>query len=77
MEMIPAKVLGIEAVMPDGTIEGKSTALPPDASDAWLTDAEQGLMVGVRHDFPTATEYRSTGWVDTFVFDENGDGTES
>ena len=73
MELVPAMVLGIEAVMPDGTIEAKSTAVLPDTTQGELDALERMLMQGVKHDFPDATEYRSLGWTETLVLDQTTD----
>ena len=67
LDLVPAKVLGIEALMPGGTIEGKSTAMAPDTPEEVLAGIEGMLMQSTKHDYPDATDYRSLGWVDTYV----------
>lgn len=67
MMLVPAKVLLVEATMPDETIEGVSTTMALDTPEHVLLALEQGLLQKVRHDFPGASEYRSVGWRDTQV----------
>lgn len=67
MMLVPVKFLAVEATMPDGTVNGKSTVMAADTPGHVLAAIERGLLREVEHDFPGADVYPSAGWQDTQV----------
>ncbi|MFI0934592.1 hypothetical protein ACH4RG_23080 [Streptomyces sp. NPDC021019] len=67
MKFIPVKVLLVEAVGPDGTVQGQSVTASRSWPEEALAMTEESLMALVRQRYPGAVEYRSWGWKDTEI----------
>ncbi|MEU1815155.1 hypothetical protein ABZ543_08150 [Streptomyces roseifaciens] len=66
-QLVPVKWIGVQAVMPDGAIKGKSTTVPHGTPDEVLGAMVETLRSLTEQEFPGAVEYRPTDWMDSYV----------